>query len=1195
MSVDTDRINQALGGRYRIESQLGEGGMATVYLADEPKHERKVALKVLRPELAASIGGERFLNEIRITANLQHPHILPLFDSGRVDGLLFYVMPHVAGETLKDKLVREKRLGIEESLAIARSVAAALHYAHQQNVVHRDIKPDNVMLTDGLPMVVDFGIAGAIETAGSDRMTSAGLSMGTRGYMSPEQAAGDPVDARSDVFALGCLLFEMVTGERPFEGRTSRSVLAQVLTQPAPSPSLKRDGIPDHVDAAIRRALAKDPSDRFSTAAEMAAALTGGSTAPVRVREALAIAPANRTPFVARGEERAKLLTALDDAVQGQGSLVLIEGEPGIGKTRLAEEVLLEAQRRGLLCFIGHAYEGEGSAAYTPFVETLEYAARALPEDMFRQALGDSASEVARIMPKLRQLFPDIPPAVELPAEQQRRYLFNSYREFVERGTLVSPLVVLLDDLHWADESSLLLLEHLARHVPTQRALIIGTYRDLESEISPALARTLANLTRQRLAQRIKIRPLEEAAVADLLAGLGGEEPPAEVVRMILRETEGNPFFIEEVVRDLQEQGQLVDTDGRWREGSSVARLAVPESVRLVISRRLERVGEDVQSVLTAAGVVGRGFDHGTIVALEVLSPEALIDALEEAEEAHLIHSEPVGRDTRYRFSHELIRSTLVERLSVPRRRQLHGRIAAAMEALYPDGLEGRASDYSHHLYEAGPAADAATLVRFLTVAADQALNGAAFEDALGHLERALAVVGEKRSKERADLLTRKGQALRGVGEWMGAIECWETALAISEEVGDRGSVASLCETLSLIVAWFGRHDDWRNLSKYGLQAVGEEPSAQRARLLSSLAAIETRSAEPEVGLGLFDQAVALAQELGDEALVGFVQAVYTSAVCDLNAIHQTIELGEQCAPGLRTHGDYWNWAEASSKTEYSYLTAGDIDACLRLSEDVRTFGNRIGHLGALMLDDMAVGSIEHIHGDDPDRLIEWGARGVEVWGAVGAWSHFFTLFGSIGWYRKGDWDAALSQIGVAVEHFPEGWWKGRVYGMELLINLYAGTGRGRELFEASEHRIPKPGQKAWGGDRAFALIAPEALAVMGDHEAAASLYDVALETVEGGVVVWETGLGHRYLGISAACGKDWDVAERHFRTALEQAHQMPFRTEQAETRRWYGWMLMERDAPGDAQRARELLSEAVTSYEEVGMPKHAQRALDLI
>ncbi len=281
------QLNAALEGRYTIERELGEGGMATVYLADDLKHQRKVAVKVLKPELAAVVGAERFLAEIKTTANLQHPHILPLFDSGSADAFLYYVMPYVAGETLKQKLDREGQVGIEDCLAIGRSVAAALHYAHGQNVVHRDIKPENVMLSDGLPVVADFGIAGALDAAGGDRLTRTGLSLGTPGYQSPEQAAGDPVDARSDVYALGCLMFEMVTGQTPYQGPTAQAVFAKLFTEPVPSARGLRDGVPETLDAALRRALAKEAGDRFATAAEMATALVGGSTEPVQIREAL--------------------------------------------------------------------------------------------------------------------------------------------------------------------------------------------------------------------------------------------------------------------------------------------------------------------------------------------------------------------------------------------------------------------------------------------------------------------------------------------------------------------------------------------------------------------------------------------------------------------------------------------------------------------------------------------------------------------------------------------------------------------------------------------------------------------------------------------------------------------------------------------------------------------------------------------
>jgi serine/threonine protein kinase len=235
MSEITARLSTAIADRYRIERELGAGGMATVYLAHDVKHERKVALKVLRPELAAVIGAERFLAEIKVTANLQHPHILPLHDSGEADTFLYYVMPYVEGETLRDKIDREKQLGVEEAVEITRSVAAALDYAHRQNVIHRDIKPENILLHDGQALVADFGIALALSHAGGARLTETGLSIGTPHYMSPEQAMGDrELDARSDVYSLGAMLYEMLAGDPPYTGSTAQAIVAKVITEKAP-------------------------------------------------------------------------------------------------------------------------------------------------------------------------------------------------------------------------------------------------------------------------------------------------------------------------------------------------------------------------------------------------------------------------------------------------------------------------------------------------------------------------------------------------------------------------------------------------------------------------------------------------------------------------------------------------------------------------------------------------------------------------------------------------------------------------------------------------------------------------------------------------------------------------------------------------------------------------------------------------
>jgi serine/threonine-protein kinase len=279
MVAPLDRLRASLADRYDLERELGRGGMATVYLARDRKHDREVAVKVVRPEVSAVIGAERFLQEIKLTAHLQHPHILPLYDSASAEGLLYYVMPYVAGESLRARLDRERQLPVEEAIALTQALAQALDYAHRQGVIHRDIKPENVLLQDGQPLLADFGVALALAAAGGDRLTQSGIAVGTPQYMSPEQAAGEQqLDGRTDIYALGCLAYEMLAGVPPHTGPTAQAVIARAMTaEPRPLTGLRRS-VPPHVASAIHRALEKIPADRFASAIQFADALA--STAP---------------------------------------------------------------------------------------------------------------------------------------------------------------------------------------------------------------------------------------------------------------------------------------------------------------------------------------------------------------------------------------------------------------------------------------------------------------------------------------------------------------------------------------------------------------------------------------------------------------------------------------------------------------------------------------------------------------------------------------------------------------------------------------------------------------------------------------------------------------------------------------------------------------------------------------------------
>jgi serine/threonine-protein kinase len=310
MPQQLERLTGTLADRYRVEGELGQGGMATVYLAEDLRHKRRVALKVLKPELAAVLGAERFVQEITTTAALQHPHILPLFDSGTADGFLYYVMPYIEGETLRSKLNRETQLGIEEALKITCEVADALDYAHRHGVIHRDIKPENILLHDGRPMVADFGIALAVSAAAGGRMTETGLSLGTPHYMSPEQATAEKeITARSDIYSLAAVLYEMLAGNPPHTGASAQQIIMKIVTEDAADITRVRKSVPPHVAAALAKALEKLPADRFARAADFAAAL-GNTTFAATAHSAGHTVPLHGGAVVARRPRRAGVLAA---------------------------------------------------------------------------------------------------------------------------------------------------------------------------------------------------------------------------------------------------------------------------------------------------------------------------------------------------------------------------------------------------------------------------------------------------------------------------------------------------------------------------------------------------------------------------------------------------------------------------------------------------------------------------------------------------------------------------------------------------------------------------------------------------------------------------------------------------------------------------------------------------------------------
>ncbi len=1181
-------LNASLEGRYHVQRELAEGGMARVYLADDLRHRRSVAVKVLRPELSAAVGTERFLAEIRTTAHLQHPHILPLFDSGEADGLLFYVMPYVSGESLRARLDREGPLPVEEAVDLASTVASTLHYAHEQGVIHRDVKPANIMLSAGIPIVADFGIALAVQSAGESRLTRSGSSVGTPKYASPEQSTGDgPVDARSDVYSLACVLYEMLTGELPHTARSAQALVAKRLTT-APTPvNLLRAAVPGHVAAALRRALQPVPADRFQSAAEFLEALVPGEgSGPAHAdpwMEAPEPVARPETLFVGREKERADLVERLDAAMQGRGSLVLLAGEPGVGKTRLSEYLIGEARQRNFMCVVGHAYELEGTPPFTPFIEQLEYTARVVPPDTFRAVLGDAAPEIARLMPALRRQFPDIGPAIELPGDQVRHYLFHRYREFAERATRVAPLVVFFDDLHWADEGSLLLLEHLTHHLHGLSMLAIGTYREAELEVGRPFASSLERLLRQHNVHRVSLKPMSEPEVERFLAALGGSAPPPTVVRKVFAETEGNPFFVQEVFRHLSEEGRLFDPSGDWIGHLGPEDLVVPESVRLVVGRRLERISEEARQALTTAAVVGPKFSLSVVEGADPVDPERLIDAMEEAEAAQLIRSEPAQRDATYRFTHELIRQTLLDTISVPRRQRRHVRIAAAFQSAFQARIEDHASDVAYHLYEAGAAAGAEETLRFLRLAGDQALARSGYEDALAQYERALSLEEEVPGPLRPVLMEGKVNALVGMGRPAEAVELGTRALELYADVGDSDGIARLASLVCYRLSWLVRDGEAAEVGQRALSAITDAPGPYRARLKCRLG-VALDLAERAGSEELIEDGIAEARASGDVGAL--LESVLSLKIWQYHRgrLAEAVELDPESLRLLQGS------VEQRARLDLLWLQALLLPLLGRLEEatgaisESRALAEECNDTGVKL--NAAFGALwaEGIRSGD-GRVVE--ARGRELAEEFRRvrWARAGLFFAGLGRLWQGDTDGAvelMEYVSETGEREPR-LWNGLSAGWWFRTAAYAEREDAYRLYEAAVPRILRRGRRAYPGD-GFGLHAViEGLAVHGDIEAAALLYEDAVASLDTGTAGHMDGLWACTSGIAAACGERWAAAEVHFREALRQADEIPHTMARNDGRRWWAWMLLRRRGEGDREQARRLLGEAIGGYEELG------------
>ncbi len=1112
-----------IGERYRIVEILGWGGMGEVYRAEDQLLGETVALKFLRSPHPAFL--EALRSEVRLARQVSHPAVCRIHDIGEADGQLFLSMEHVAGEDLHALLARLGRLPAEKVLQLARELCDGLAAAHARGVLHRDLKPSNVMLdADGHARILDFGIAVGPQSA-------ADPAAGTPDYMAPELTSGGVPSERSDVYSLGVLLYEALTGRRPRPGT------AEPIRARAPD-------VPAMLEQAVLAALEADPRARPESARALRARID--ATARDASAEAgPAFLRASETPFFGRDGELEIGLRALETAQAGRAQTLLIGGEPGIGKTRLAEQLCRRADAEGAWVLWGRGLEGDHEPAYWPWVQMLrDYAARRAPEDLERD-LGPFASDVAEAVPELRVRLGVSPSESPLPPEQARFRFFEAVTALFRNGSRDHALVLVLDDVHWADDSSLLLLEFFAEEIGDARVLVIATYREVEAAASAMPERVLASLARApRGSHSLPLRGLARPDILRLVEGEVGAASP-EVVDAIFTRTEGNPFFARELAR-------LVDRDvaaGTFRD-------EVPPGVEQVIRRRVADLPEDARRLLSVAAVIGREFRVSLLSRVGERDPETVLESLESAERAGVILPLPGATGT-LRFSHALVQETLYTGLSTRERLVLHRQVGEALEEQHALSLDPRLAELAFHFAAALPAGDARKAFDYALRAAARDERSLAFEEAVGHAELGLRVLEEGGLPDalRCEALRVLGEAQFRAGRREDATATWRALVEVARRTGQHRAFAEACIAMALPNQFSADpHDEATPLLREALARIGPADSPLRARLLAWLARRLTWTSENRQREAMTREAVEVARRVGDEQTLFEVLAARGSILEQIGDDASRRGTYEELLRVAQEHGSKLYAADALTLRLQHAIERADAR---RIEQDLAACGQLADELRhplyvAQVARARAARALWRGELDEAERRIQeagrLGQRSDASYASV-------VLTAQLGALRRlqGRSGEIVDAARAMAEQYPA------LVGFRCgLVILFLDLGRldeARAVFEGfarTEFDEIRPGDPNYLFN--LALLA-EACACLGDAARAAPLYE-ALAPRAGRYLVppdsLTAGCASRYLGMLAATRRDWEVADAHFEEAIRVERRM-------EARPWLASALLER------------------------------------
>jgi DNA-binding SARP family transcriptional activator/tetratricopeptide (TPR) repeat protein len=891
-------------------------------------------------------------------------------------------------------------------------------------------------------------------------------------------------------------------------------------------------------------------------------------------------------PFVGRERELRELLCGLYEALAGEGRLFLISGEPGIGKSRLVEQLVRGARERGAEVLVGRCWEAGGAPAYWPWVQAMRTYVRDRDPELLRSQLGQGASDLAQILPELSELYRDLPAPLSSDPEGARFRLFEAATSFLRAASLTQPLVLIFDDLHAADAPSLLLLQFLAGALAEARLLVVGAYRDVDPSLRDPLAETFAELRRQPVTRTVPLIGLSETDVGSFISLATGLEPELRLVSALHRATDGNPLFVGEVVRLLTSEEALeaiTDTEA-WRR-------MVPEGVRAVIRRRLRHLSDNCRLVLELASVLGREFNLAALERVSEVSGDQLLEVLDEAARERIVADVP-GQPGRLRFTHVLIRDTLYDDLTPGRRVQLHRRIGDALEELYADNLEPHLAELAHHFYESARPAVAEKALAYARRAAERSRRLLAYEEAARLFAVALRVLDNLESPDdaiRCDLLLALGDAYARAGDTPRSKQTYREAarLAEAQPLPDQLGRAALGYGGRFI--WHVSRDDEYlvPLLEKALEMLPVEDSGLRVRLLARLAGgpLRDSTADPDRRTSLSTEALEMARRIGDPSTLAYALEGYIAGHHSPDFTREQVALARELIQVALKAGEVERAVEGYEAHLGALIELGDVssayaalEAMTTLAEELRQpaqrwfvaayrpllalLGGRFAEAEQLISDARSVG----------ERSQSWDA-------AVASGMQLYVLR-----REQGRLDEVVELVRHAAAEYPTYpiW---RCVLADMLAELGSIEEARSELEALATNTFSGlPWDEEWEVSLCFLA---ETAARVGDREHSATLYERLLPYADRVAISYpEISLGavSRFLGILASTTGHYGEAAQHFEDALAMNERIGARPWLARTQDDYAHMLVRRGEPGDAKKARGLLDDARAAYRELGM-----------